>query len=98
MGILPELVRTLLHLCYVGIDMAILLLFLRIVGQWRRIAWVERINDAARGVVDPLHSAVSGLWQRVASVRLSPRGALAVSVVTLCTGRALVCGLAGLLT
>jgi hypothetical protein len=47
MGILPALVWTGLRLFCVAIDVALVLLLFRIVGQWRYIGWVETINLAA---------------------------------------------------
>lgn len=97
MGILSELVWTILHLCCVAIDMAILLLLLRMVGQWRRIAWVERINDTARSIVDSLTAAVDRNWRTLTSVPLSPRRTLALSMLALCLARFAICVMAGLL-
>jgi hypothetical protein len=97
MGILSELVWTILHLSCVAIDMALVLLLFRVLGQWRAIPWVQRINDAAKGVVDPLYSTLSRHWETLVSVRLTTRGALALSVLTLCLARCLLCAIAGLL-
>ena len=97
MGILSELVWTFLHLSCVAIDMAIVLLLFRIVGQWRRIGWVARINNTAKHIVDPLSAAVGRNWQTLISVPLSPKRTLALSVLTLCLARFVLCGVAGLL-
>jgi len=97
MGILSDLMCSILHLCCVAIDMAILLLLLRMVGQWRQIAWVEKINDTARSIVDPLTVAVGRNWQALTSVQLSPRRALALSMLALCLVRFAICVMAGLL-
>jgi len=98
MGILPALVWTGLHLSCVAIDMALLLLFFRILGQWRRIGWVETINHAAKDIVDRLIAAISVRWQALTSIRVSQRGALAASMVTLCIARLVLQEIAGLLT
>ncbi len=98
MGILPALVLTGLHLSCVAIDMALLVLFFRIVGQWRRIGWVETINLAAKDIVDRLTVAISLRWQALTSIRVSQRGALALSVVALCLARLGLQEIAGLLT
>jgi hypothetical protein len=55
----------------VAIDMALLLLLLRIVGQWRRIGWVATVNHAAKDIVDHLTATVSRRWQVLTSTRLS---------------------------
>ncbi len=98
MGILPALVWTGLHLSCVAIDMALLVLFFRIVGQWRRIGWVETINHAAKDIVDRLIAAIGLRWQALTSIRVSQRGALALSVVALFLTRLALHELAGLLT
>jgi len=97
MGVLPALVWTGLHLSCVAIDMALVLLLFRIVGQWRRIGWVETINHAAKDIVDRLTAAISRRWQALTSIRLSQRKTLALSMVTLCLARLVLQGLAGLL-
>lgn len=98
MGILPAIVWTGLHLSCVAIDMALLLLCFRIVGQWRRIRWVETVNHAAKDLVDRLIAAISLRWQALTSIRVSQGGALALSVVALCLTRLALHELAGLLT
>ncbi len=96
MGILSELVWTILYLSCVAIDMAIVLLLFRIVGQWRRIGWVERINDTAKGIVDPLIDTIGRNWPAVTSAPMSQNRALAFGVLTLCLARFVLCGVAGL--
>jgi hypothetical protein len=98
MGVIPALVWAGLHLSCVVIDMALLLLFFRIVGQWRRIGWVATINHTAEDIVDRLTAAIGLRWQALLGIRLSQRGALAASVLALCLARLLLQGLAGLLT
>ena len=98
MGALPELIGIGLHFSCIVIDMALILLFFRIVGQWRRIGWVATINHAAKDIVDRLNATISLRWQALTSMRLSPRGALALSVVALCLARLVLQELAGLLT
>lgn len=97
MGTLSELVRTIVHLCLVTIDVVILLLLFRMVGQWRRIAWVERINSTARGLVDPFITTVGRNWRTLTSVPLSPRRTLALSMLALWLARSAICVTAGLL-
>ena len=97
MGLLPVLIWTSLHLSCVAIDMALVLLILRIAGQWRNVGWLATINRAAKDVVDRLTAAISLRWQALTSTRLSERGALAVSVATLCLARLVLQELAGLL-
>jgi hypothetical protein len=97
MGILPSLVWTVLHLSCVAIDMALLLVSFRIVGQWRCIRCIETINRAAADLVDRLTTAISLRWQALMGVRLSQRGAWAASMVTLCIARVVLQEFAGLL-
>ena len=98
MGALPELIKIGLHYFCVAIDMAMILLLFRIVGQWRRIGWVETVNHAAKDIVDPLTAAIGSRWQALVSIQLSQRGILAARVVTLCLARLVLQELAGLLT
>ena len=98
MGALPELIGIGLHFSCMVIDMALILLFFRIVGQWRRMGWVETVNHAAKDIVDPLTAAIGRRWQALVPIQLSQRGILAASVVTLCLVRIVLQGLAGLLT
>ena len=97
MGILSELVWTLLHLCLVAIDMAVLLLLFRMVGQWRQIAWVERVNDTAKSIVDPLTAAVGHSWQALTAKSLPPRHVLALSMLALSLARFSLWAVAGFL-
>lgn len=97
MGILSDLLWMTLHLCLVAIDMAFLLLLFRMVSQWGRIAWIERINDTAKSIVDPLTAAVGHHWQALTSKQLLPRHALALSMLALCLARFVICTVAGLL-
>jgi hypothetical protein len=97
MGILSEIVRMILHLSCVAIDMALLLLLFRILGQWRPTSWVQRINNAAQSIVDPLTSTLGRYWETLVCVRLTTRGVLALSVLTLCLARCLLCVIAGVL-
>ncbi len=98
MGALPELIKIGLHFSCVAIDMALILLIFRIVGQWRRIGWVGTVNHAAKDIVDPLTTAIGRRWQALVSIQLSQRGILAASVITLCLVRMVLQGFAGLLT
>ncbi|MEN6335157.1 MAG: hypothetical protein ABFE01_12930 [Phycisphaerales bacterium] len=97
MGILSEIIRAILHLSCVAIDMTLLLLLFRILGQWRPIPWVQQINAAAQPIVDPLTSALRGHWETLVCVRLTLRGTLALSVLTLSLVRCLLCAIAGVL-
>lgn len=97
MGILPALIGTGLHLSCVAIDMALVLLLFRIIGQGGHIGWVATINDAAKAIVDSLNAAISLRWQALTSMRLSRRGALLVSMGALCLTRFVLGELAGLL-
>ncbi len=97
MGLLPVLIWTGLHLSCVAIDMALVLLVLRIAGQWQNVGWIATVNRAAKDVVDHLTATVSLRWQALTSIRLSERGALAASVVALCLARLVLEELAGLL-
>ena len=98
MGALPELITIGVHFSCVVIDMALVLVFFRIVGQWRSTGWIASINCAAEDVVDRLTAAISLRWQLIVGIRLSQRGVLAASVATLCLARLLLEELAGLLT
>ena len=97
MGILSELVWAILHLSCTAIDMMLILILFRIIGQWRRIGWVDTVNHAAKGVVDRLNAALSLRWQALTTTPLSQKGTVALSVLTLSTARLLLCGIAGLL-
>jgi hypothetical protein len=98
MGALPELIKIGSHFFCIVIDMALILLVFRIIGQWRHVRWVETVNHAAKDIVDPLTAAIGRQWRALVSIRLSPRGALAASMFTLCVARFVLQGLAGLLT
>ena len=97
MGILSEIIRAILHLSCVAIDMVLLLLLLRILGQWRPIPWVQQVNNAAQVFVDPFTSTLRRHWETLVCLRLTPRGTLALSVLTLCLARCLLCVIAGAL-
>jgi hypothetical protein len=97
MGILSELVWAVLYLSCTAIDMMLILLFFRIAGHWRRIGWVETVNQTAAAVVDRLNAALSRRWRAWTAQSLSPEGALALSVFTLSLARFLLCAIAGLL-
>jgi hypothetical protein len=97
MGILSEIIRAVLHLFCVALDIAILLLLFRILGQWRPIRWVQRINDGAKGVINALASTLCRPWEQPAGLRLTTRGALALSVLTLSLARYLLGAIAGVL-
>lgn len=97
MGVLLELMWIGVHLACVAIDMALILLLLRIVGQWRRIGWVETINRAADEPVNRLIAGVGRQWQQLTATPLSAKGMLALSLATLCLARFVLCGLEGLL-
>jgi hypothetical protein len=98
MGIVPTIVWIGLHFSCVAIDMALVLMFFRLVGQWRRTGWIATVNQAAQGIVDPLAAVIGLRWQALANVRLSPRGRLAASMATLALARLALQGFAGLLT
>ena len=97
MGILPALVCTGLHLSCVAIDTVVVLLLLRVIGHGRRIGWVMRINDVAKAIVDPLTATISRRWQALTAMRLSQKGALFLSMSTLCLARFMLGELARLL-
>jgi hypothetical protein len=97
MGILSEIIRAVLHLSCVAIDMTLVLLLFRILGQWRPIPWVQRINNTAQSLVDPLISTLRRHWETLVCVRLTPRGTLALSMLTLSLVRCLLCAIVGLL-
>jgi len=97
MGVLPALIWTGLHLSCAAIDMALVLLLFRIIGQGGRIGWIATVNDAAKPVVDPLNAVINLRWQAITSKRLSKRGALLLSMGTLCLARFSLDVLAGLL-
>jgi uncharacterized protein YggT (Ycf19 family) len=97
MGILSDIILAILHLSCVAIDMALLLLLFRILGQWRPIRWVQRVNDVTQPLVDPLTSTLRRHWETLVCLRLTPRGTLALSVLTLCLARCLLCAIAGVL-
>lgn len=81
----------------VASDMRIVLLLFRILGQGRQIEWVQRINDTAKGIVDPLNTAIRRGRQSLRSVPLSQKRVRGLSVRTLCLVRFLVCMIVGLL-
>jgi len=81
----------------VASDMPIVLLLFRILGQGRQIEWVQRINDTAKGIVDPLNTAIRRGQQSLRSVPLSQKRAWGLSVRTFCLVRFLVCMIVGLL-
>jgi len=97
MGILPALVWTGLHLSCVAIDMVLALLLFRVIGHGRHVGWVAAINDAAKTIVDPLTATINLRWQALTAMRLSPRGALFLSMSTLCLARFILGELARLL-
>jgi hypothetical protein len=97
MGILLDLVGAVMHLCCVAADMVILLLLCRIVARCWNIAWVERINDRVKDIVDPVISAISRFWCRVAKVQIPPRCLLAASLLTLCLARIVMLAVARLI-
>ena len=97
MGVVPELIRVGLHLACVAIDMALVLLFFRVIGQRRQVRWIVTINDAAKEVVDCLTGAIGLRWRALMSIRLSQQGALAASMITLCIARFVLQQLAELL-
>lgn len=89
MGVLPELIWIGLHLSCVAIDMALILMLLRIVGQWQQVERVEKVKRVANEVVNRLTATITRQWQALTSVRLSQKGVLALSVATLCLARLL---------
>ena len=97
MGILSEIIRAVLHLSCVAVDMTLLLLLFRILGQWRPIPWVQRINAAAQPIVGPLTSTLRRHWETLVCMRFTTRGAWALSVLTLCLARCLLCVIVGVL-
>ncbi len=97
MGILPAFIGTVLHLSCVAIDMVLVLLLFRVIGHGRRVGWAAAINDAAKTVVDPLTATISLRWQALTTMRLSPRGALFLSMSILCLARFMLGELARLL-
>ena len=96
-GILSEIIRAILHLSCVTLDMALVLLLFRILGQWRPIPWVERVNDTAQSVVDPLLATLRRHRETLVCMRLTARGTLTLSVLTLCLARCLLYMIAGVL-
>jgi hypothetical protein len=97
MGILSEIIYAVLHLSCVAVDMVLVLLLFRALGQWWPIPWVQRVNDAAQPIVDRLTATLSRHWETLVRMRLTATGALALSMLTLCLARCLLCAVAGLL-
>jgi hypothetical protein len=95
MGILSEIIRVILHLSCVALDITLVLLLFRILGQWRPIPWLHEINKAAQPLVEPLISTLSKHWNTLLCLRLTGKGALALSVLTLYLARCLLQAIAG---
>ncbi len=98
MGILSEITRAILHLSCLAIDTALVFLLFRILGQWRPMPWGQRINHTAESIGDPLTATLRRHWETLVCIRMTARGMLALSVLTLCLARCLLCVIAGLLS
>jgi len=88
MGILPGLFLAVLNLICIGIDITMFFVLCRIVLMWRKIQWLEKLNDIGKGLVDALSAYTGQLWYKATQKRLSVKGELLLSIVALLLVRA----------
>ena len=96
MGILPGLFLAVLNLICIGIDITVFFVLCRIVLMWRKIHWLERLNDIGKGLVDALAVYTGQLWYKVTRRYLSIKGELLISLITLLFVRAALSQIGGL--
>lgn len=90
MRILPGMLLGLLNLVCIGLDIVLFLAVVRLVLMWRRISWLDKLNDIGKGLVDALAANAGQLWYRATQKKLSYRGELLVSILALSILRLLI--------
>lgn len=96
MGILPGLFSAVLNLICIGIDITVFFVLCRIVLMWRKIHWLERLNDIGKGLVDALAVYTGQLWYKATKKHLSIKGELLISLASLLFVRVALSQLGGL--
>jgi len=97
MGILPKLIWIIIYMACVAIDVVVLLLLCRMVSMWHSTGWLNKINDKAKGFLDPFNIAVGQLWYKATQKHLSQRGRLIAALLLLILGRLVLSEMARLL-
>jgi hypothetical protein len=92
MGIALNILLVFLHLMCIGIDVAIFFLLLRFVSMWRRVSWLEQLNEVGRPLVDAIVAKIGRLWYRTVQKQLSCRGVLLVSLTAFLLLRQVISG------
>jgi hypothetical protein len=87
MGILPSLFVVFLNLTYIGLDITVFFICVRILLTWKRIAWLEPFDDAGKRLVDAVTNKIGCFWNRNLKKRLTQRSLLLVSLIILEFGR-----------
>lgn len=91
MGILSGFVFVFLNLLCIGIDIALFFVAVRLILMWRNTSWLVRLNSVGKELVAAILSETNRLWYRVAQKKLSVKGELFVSIVSLSIARLLLC-------
>lgn len=81
----------LLYLFYIGIQIAIFFLVVRLLVTRWHVGWLEGFNDAGKRLVDAITTRVGLLWYRMVHRHLSPRGELLISILALYLAQFIVC-------
>jgi hypothetical protein len=96
MGIIPGLFLAVLNLICIGIDITMFFVLCHIVLMWRKIPWLEKLNDIGKGLVDALAGYAGQLWYKATQKHLTIRGELLLSLMALLLLRIIICQIGSL--